>query len=95
MSSDRYTRKSILLYDPLDLLRKLQLVILTTARDDRYVGKKYLEYILDSMRYVAGVYLATVIKKICSDPKMRSQADKLLGSVLLLHQTVVNTHVNI
>lgn len=95
MSSDRYTRKSILLYDPLDLLRKLQLIILTTARDDRYVGKKYLEYTLDSMRYVAGVYLATVIKKICSDPKMQSQADKLLGSMLLLHQTVVNTHVNI
>lgn len=95
MSSDRYTRKSILLYDPLDLLRKLQLIILTTARDDRYVGKKYLEYILDSMRYVASVYLATVVKKISSDPKMRSQADKLLGSMLLLHQTVVNTHVNI
>ena len=94
LSSDRYARKSILLYDPLDLLRKLQLIISSTTRDDRYVGKRYLEYALDSVRYVASIYLVVLIKKICDDPKMKSQADKLLGSMLLLHQTVVNTHIS-
>lgn len=94
LSSDRYARKSILLYDPLDLLRKLQLIISTTARDERYVGKKYIEYALDSMRYVASIYLVVLIKKISTDPKMKSQADKMLGSMLLLHQTVINTHIS-
>lgn len=94
LSSDRYARKSIMLYDPLDLLRKLQLIISTTAKDERYVGKKYLEYALDSVRYVASIYLAVVIKKICSDQKMKSQADKMLGSMLLFHQTVVSTHIS-
>jgi len=94
LSSDRYARMSIMLYDPLDLLRKLQLIISTTAKDERYVGKKYLEYALDSVRYVASIYLAVVTKKIEQDPKVKSQANKMLGSMLLLHQTIINTHIS-
>lgn len=90
--SERYTRKSILCYDPLDLLFKLQRVITHTARDPRYEGKQYLGYTLDSLRYVASVYLAVVCKRICEDPSAKAQASSMLAHMLSLHQTVVNTH---
>lgn len=94
ISPDRYTRKSILCYDPLDLLFKLQRVIVHTTGDLRYQGNQYLGYTLDNLRYVASAYLATVCQRIINDPVAKTQANCMLGHMLTKHQTVINTHIS-
>lgn len=93
LCSDKYTRKSLMMFDPLDLLRKLQIVVRAISADQSKEGSEYLEIMLDSFRYVSSAYLAAMARRLTADTRVREQADNMLSSILTIHRTVVNTHL--
>lgn len=91
--TEKHTCKSIMCYDPLDLLAKLKRIIHGTVGDQRYQGDAYLGYTLDSLRYVAIAYLGTYALRVIQDPIVQEQARLMLTRLVTLHQTVINTHI--
>ncbi len=89
---DKYDRRSIVCYDPLELSFKLRRAISCVTGDQRYEGKAYLGYSLDTLRHLATMYLCTVVNRATSFDVFKAQANRTLSSWLSLHKTVVNTH---
>ena len=88
----RYARKTLVSYDPMRYVTRLQYTITSASKNCKWEGNPYLEYMLACIRDIAVAYLLCVVQRTSKSTVFRKQASKVLSTMLTHHRTVVNTN---
>ena len=79
-------------YDTFGMVDKTKRLVTLVNKNECLLKEDYVEYMIDSLRQLAIIYLSHVIKTECTYSAFRTVGREVIGQAAMLHQNVVDNH---